>query len=705
MFEADLVASRAAVLHLLDPSGAADEQMLYPPRQDGAAPGGDVFWDRIGRLLVETGQEVSRRTSRVWSSEPSDQAARVADFVAAARGSGEALWPRARSLIAERLSLSSGSDAAWLSAEALGRAVDSAFFADVGVGPAVVVQNPQRAPVGPLDPTVADVHVHVGGAVPWDVQWWLVMTGRYPLWAYARADTRLVDRTKRELVRLLSRAVRLRRGLAERYGPRDRLDEPCFDALLFARLHGIGRPALEEDDEVRDYVLVRSLARREMLAGDVRSLDEFTASAWKRFWGKQPDRRIGGPMWLVLGKRVERVDRTKLAAAAGAVLPTARALLRANPDDTPRQVATQCRLYGDVLKPYGARLVLHGRIPEPGDGEKKQRERLRRWELALDTIKTVDRDRAVVAELDLAGPERNTPVWWLREAVQATAWASMSDACEPERRITVHAGEDFYDPWQALARIMVVLDELEGLRVERFRIGHGSVLGIDPYELKWGRAFRCPIWARLEALDQAVGLGRREAVLGPDLLRSLREKRAKVGRVWELRGGADAKARDELGWLETEVEVDRDEVAAFRLVQGWVAERVRRAGVTVESNPTSNLRILGAPSFAWVPFWGLRGRGLRVALGSDDPGLMSTCIEEECARLRRAWRERLSLEDRRKGEGRDDDCALLRLVEDTEDELVARGVAAREARTSAEAKVWADIEVEVRRVTLEEVIR
>jgi len=53
---------------------------------------------------------------------------------------------------------------------------------------------------------------------------------------------------------------------------------------------------------------------------------------------------------------------------------------------------------------------------------------------------------------------------------------------------------------------------------------------------------------------------------------------------------------------------------------------------------------LGVPSYAWVPFWGLYGSGLMVALGTDNPGFMNTTIEDEYARLYLAFQERLIVE-------------------------------------------------------------
>ena len=75
----------------------------------------------------------------------------------------------------------------------------------------------------------------------------------------------------------------------------------------------------------------------------------------------------------------------------------------------------------------------------------------------------------------------------------------------------------------------------------------------------------------------------------------------------------------------------------------------------IESNPTSNVAVLGLPGFEYSPFWGLLAQtsrckpstgtcGVRVLLGTDDPGLCCTSIDEEYDRLSSSYKKRQEIE-------------------------------------------------------------
>ena len=92
-------------------------------------------------------------------------------------------------------------------------------------------------------------------------------------------------------------------------------------------------------------------------------------------------------------------------------------------------------------------------------------------------------------------------------------------------------------------------------------------------------------------------------------------------------------------------------------VQSELLGRIRERGVIVELNPASNLRISGAGSLATLPTTQLFkevGHGLLACINTDDPGVFTSCIENEYAMLlqgaidsdvsegeARAWLERV----------------------------------------------------------------
>lgn len=640
MLEANLVASRAAVGHILATLGFPEGDSLYGPSPERDGEGGASPWPGQAAecKLVRTAYDVERRLDRRWGSEPDDEMPRIRDFVRSLPEPRRRapLWPHARGLIAECLSRRASAGAAALYAEAVGRAVDERFFALAG-------QVPRTATAATRDArAVHDSHIHLGGAVPWDDQWCWLMTQRYPLHFFSRAKTRLVRAD--EFVALLKKAMELRRTLAERFGPMDRLGEPDFEPLLYRRLHGLGERELN-DDEVRDYVLIRSLARREMLIGDVASLNEFTGDAWKRFWGKKKKRagRLRGGHWTALLKRMERVETDKLVVALGRLrADSVGATLRTNLDWPPNRAGVQLARAREVLGTK-ERLVIHGSRPDgvdltanhfepaPVGGEWKDLDPDRRtWKAQVKTLGTVDADHQSVAALDLAGPERDSPLLWFEDAVRKVF--------SFDRGVTVHVGEDFHDPWQGLARVEAVLrlwKKDNETNKELLRIGHGSVLGVNPYALKWGRVLDCPLWARREGLSQAMELAV-NAEAAHFLCRALHG---------ELEALPTVSVRDAIR-LRVPMKASEEEKQAFRVVQRWLTEELKNDRVVVESNPTSNLRVLGVPGYAWVPFWGLYGSGLKVALGTDNPGLLNTFIEDEYARLRMAFEDRICLEKR-----------------------------------------------------------
>jgi hypothetical protein len=625
MLEADLVASHAAVAHLIE---VGDSEALYQSEQNKKID--EVEAMRISELLLETSRQVATKLRKSWRSEPDDEKARIGDFVCRLKNNNSPLWPHTRQLIAECLSSTQLGEIRRGYAEAVARCVDVRFFA---LGPIVPDGIGSFGHSTEKGKGLGDAHIHVGGAVSWDIQWCYITTRQYPLWTYRRAPTRLVKGS--DFCTLLGKAVRLREKLARKYALEDRLYSPSFEILLYRRLRLSGNNALD-DTYVRDYVLIRSLARREMLIGEVESLNEFTGEAWKRFWQKPREPRAGSKYWIAHLRRMDRLNRLQMKAAVQGLCrwSIGRAALRTNPEWPPARLGNQMRYAQQAIKGTSFKIILHAKRPDNKDDQRMQKRKLAKWEEQINKVVRIDNKwESILCGFDIAGPERDTPIEWFKDAVEA--------AKKGGRAITIHAGEDFYDPWQGLSRVhkvMAICDQDSSSP----RIGHGSILGIDPYMFKWGQDFLCPVWGRREALLSAIELGNGKKA---QLSLSLQDK------LWEKLHKMSNSTNPELNKSNYEnrfIQVKHNEYErkAFQTVQRWLTEELKDRGAIIESNPTSNLRVLGLPSYAWVPFWGLYASGLTVILGTDNPGIMETTLEDEYARLGTAFEQRCKLGSR-----------------------------------------------------------
>ncbi len=187
------------------------------------------------------------------------------------------------------------------------------------------------------------------------------------------------------------------------------------------------------------------------------------------------------------------------------------------------------------------------------------------------------------------------------------------------------------------------------------------------------------MWARREALESAIYLSKKRIL--PESTRTF---------LYNLQRNLPTSA-DKSESVYVQVEHTKPEREVFLHVHNWLRHELRKKGAVVESNPTSNLRVLGLPGYAWVPFWGLVASGLTVVLGTDNPGIMQTSVEEEYARLRAAFPERLDLE-RQVFFGTELGPRIL-------DSVLGR--TARLADQDDRDRLWSKIEGEVRKRTLE----
>jgi hypothetical protein len=352
MLEADLVASFPAVAHLLSQN---DERALYK----------NSTRSNVYEILLRNAREISVALRNEWRSDPDDETARIRDFIFKLPEElgldGKSLWREVRKLISNCLNKSWNYGPQSLYADAVARSVDELFFA---LG--------ERVPHGETQidsmTKLGDSHVHLGGAVPWNAQWCLIMTGQYPVWAYSRAPNKLLK--KRRFYQLLVKAIKIRKKLAQKYSLETWLRDPSFENFLYRRLGLLGESALD-DCNVRNYVIIRSIARREMLIGEVESLNEFTGSAWKRFYGQRTGKQIlGSKYWEARLSRMHRqVTSVQVEAAVKNLskCSVTRAALRANADWPPVQLGQQMRYARHVISSTPFLLIFHARRPHEED--------------------------------------------------------------------------------------------------------------------------------------------------------------------------------------------------------------------------------------------------------------------------------------------------------------------------------------------------
>ena len=233
----------------------------------------------------------------------------------------------------------------------------------------------------------------------------------------------------------------------------------------------------------------------------------------------------------------------------------------------------------------------------------------------------------------------------------------------PKLGLTYHVGEEFYHPLEGLMQMEAVI---HGARLQPGdRIGHGLAAGwsIDRFQIH-----------RQEILMPAGTLLDLLAWLHVRLSRTHSPQRALLhdidNEIVSLSGhlyGSSLPARtvyyiwrqrhellppqNETGALILRMETDRrlqersldlkSYPAYLRQAVGemenltklWWEEMIERRGIIVESNPSSNLAAGGARLPESLPGVRIAARngGIGIALGTDDPGVFATNIEQEYA--------------------------------------------------------------------------
>lgn len=295
--------------------------------------------------------------------------------------------------------------------------------------------------------------------------------------------------------------------------------------------------------------------------------------------------------------------------------------------------------------------------------------------------------------LDVASSEMGVPNWPLVPLFGKLRAHADSAALDLVRRwpsfglegisTTMHLGEEFRRPSDALRRVHEAVEF--GLLRAGDRIGHGLVLG---WNLKdWALTNPCVAQPREERLDDLLWtLDRLEArhvsdregrhpVVRAEAMRLIegiygqgvaleqaqaaRRQRFDPDALWRLDypyGHPGVVTPDlqllhrhltDLGTYQRgaeliEVHVDDDEVAFLERIQLWLRQQLALLGITIESNPSSNLLIgdfpdlRDHPTFRLSPLPGstapLEGR-LPVSINTDDPITFATCLADEYAHM------------------------------------------------------------------------
>ena len=616
--EIELVSSRTAVAHIL-----GDDSGLFGRATLGVGPTRDHVTACLCSALKHRQTVLGTGTGVLQRDQISAVEKLAEDLSKTANAKGGSLWGAIRSTVTMRLSESAAGGRG--DAPEFENSLDAAFFSPFGQGPLAQAC---------LSPSGADAHLHVGGAIPWNTVWGWLMTGRYPLAFYSAVSYRFLERG--DASKLLGTARRLREQLLRESGlwwggP----GSLVADAALYSRLRRAG-PAALDDGRVRDYVVIRSIFRREMICARVTSLTDFTGPAWNRFWGQKSGAR-GAIAAIGLRRRVRSLSVLKMKAAVESVsggLGVASASFRANLD------AKEVGLVRDYVKICGEAerresggcysLVFHAKRPKnPSGGDNAVRE----WTAVTASLR---RSRPV-SELassqfgvDIAGPERETLLSDMERLCAVTLEHSRQAKCGS----TIHAGEDFYDPWQGLAHVLLAVKASveRGLRP---RIGHGSILAVNPYVLRWS-SYESLVWARRDAmawLRSFIASGRMDGTL-PDASGLVSFLKAEGTRLGSL--DSDAKIRLRPAEAET---------SAFLIAQAASLKLIGQHKTVVETNPTSNVIVLGCPGYEWAPAWGFFANPkVATVLGSDNPGFLAVSVEEELTRLATAFDARRLLE-------------------------------------------------------------
>lgn len=296
-----------------------------------------------------------------------------------------------------------------------------------------------------------------------------------------------------------------------------------------------------------------------------------------------------------------------------------------------------------------------------------------------------------VRGMDVASSELAIPTWATLPALHRLRRASQRAADELVRRnpglpaeamrVTYHVGEEYTHLAEGLRRVHELIET--GAVHAGDRLGHAICLGAEV--ARWRHRHPIVIQPREERVDDllweldrcmcgdiAVDASRMGAVrdeiavhakviferrVDVDELRAARRLRHDVGCLARL-GFPFVRASQQVPDLvarcvhehltdagqyirgKEPVRVDVSELEASTLIaaQAWLRERVAALGMTVESNPSSNILIADFPSMLEHPSLrlapldtGASAMRLLLSINADDPVTFATCLSDEMA--------------------------------------------------------------------------
>ena len=194
---------------------------------------------------------------------------------------------------------------------------------------------------------------------------------------------------------------------------------------------------------------------------------------------------------------------------------------------------------------------------------------------------------------------------------------AQDNAQRPEQALEVayHVGEVYFD--KSLESAVRWCHQAAQLGARR--LGHAIALGLDPEVAI----------ARRPGAHEEEPVSERLAQIAYDL----EHERGLADFGVEVEAGSLAQEREELSRRLGDMLIRRPYTAPrleqVHRRQDYVLAQLARLGVTIESCPTSNLRIGGVPAPAQHPLWRFLQSEVGLAIGADDPGVFDQSLAAE----------------------------------------------------------------------------
>jgi len=234
--------------------------------------------------------------------------------------------------------------------------------------------------------------------------------------------------------------------------------------------------------------------------------------------------------------------------------------------------------------------------------------------------------RNELVAIDFCGTEEGFPP---NEKLKFITTVLEENETVPDRALAVlyHVGESYGDKSVESAIRWIVESAHAGVH----RIGHAVALGIDPQLFRDTERTE-PATERLDQLRFEMAHIEELIHFGYPITKTALE--AEIDSVARMAPDALCSFR-----------YDEKKIEAVRAFQNWGIARLKRTQCVIESCPTSNLMITGIPTMQSHPLFRFHAEGLPVVIGTDDPGIFRTSIDEEFEKLRKAGLTQSAIEE------------------------------------------------------------